>query len=202
MRAVKFFPFLALVFGLLLAPSPGYSQDDETIPGGPQEAAPAEPALPDDLVIPEEAAAPAPTAAPAKAPKKSKKGKKSAKSSKSGKKTSGKKSSGKSSKSAKATKPRPHGLTKPLSDFELARYQYCGSDKDCMVAQNGCCDCANGGEDVAVNKERFDAFRARFDCLYVNCGDKEAVPACTSGVVSCVNHKCLYVGDGPPDERF
>lgn len=88
--------------------------------------------------------------------------------------------------------PAASGNTTPLSDFELARYQYCGKDSDCTIAINGCCDCANGGTEVAVNKERLEVFRKRFDCLYVQCGSEPADPPCESGVVSCLNHRCAY----------
>lgn len=83
--------------------------------------------------------------------------------------------------------------TEPLDDFELGKYQYCGTDRDCVVATNGCCDCANGGDDVAVNKERLEAFRARFDCLHTACTERAAIPPCGSGVVSCVSHRCQYM---------
>ena len=82
--------------------------------------------------------------------------------------------------------------TQPLSEFELGKYQYCGDDLDCVVSTNGCCDCANGGEDVAVNKERLSAFKANFECLNATCGTKEPVEPCGIGVVSCVNHRCEY----------
>lgn len=94
------------------------------------------------------------------------------------------------------------GQTRPLSEFELGRYQYCGSDRDCVAANNGCCDCANGGGDVAVNRERLAAFEARFDCLYVSCGEKDTVPPCGSGIISCVNHKCVYFSNGSLEEKF
>ena len=84
------------------------------------------------------------------------------------------------------------GNTTPISPFELAKYQYCGSDADCVGEINGCCDCANGGEEVAINKERIAAFRANFECLHVACGDKAPETPCFSGVVSCVNHRCKY----------
>lgn len=84
------------------------------------------------------------------------------------------------------------GNTKALSDFELAKYQYCGQDSDCVIAINGCCDCVNGGIEVAVNKDRVEAFRKRFECLHVKCGMKKADPPCKSGVVSCVSHRCRY----------
>ncbi len=80
----------------------------------------------------------------------------------------------------------------PLSEFELGKYQYCGTDADCIKAMNGCCDCANGGQDVAVNRERYNDFRARFDCLNINCTERARIPSCGSGVVSCVKHTCQY----------
>lgn len=108
-------------------------------------------------------------------------------------KTTKTKSASKTKASAKPTvTPKPVGNTSPLGDFELARYQYCGKDSDCVVSANGCCDCANGTKEVAVNKERLQAFRERFDCLYFQCGTKRADPPCQSGVVSCLNHRCVY----------
>ena len=83
--------------------------------------------------------------------------------------------------------------SEPLDAFELGRYQYCGQDSDCVVATNGCCDCANGGEDVAVAKERLEDFKSRFNCLKTPCTKKAAVPPCGSGLVSCIEHKCKYV---------
>ena len=114
------------------------------------------------------------------------------------------------SEPAKITKPKSKpkakpklGAVTPINDFELGRYQYCGADSDCVVATNGCCDCANGGKDVSVNKERLADFQKRFDCLYSKCGDKPSDPICGSGVVSCVMHKCQYFppGEGVED-RF
>jgi len=98
--------------------------------------------------------------------------------------------------------PRTLGSTGPLSAFELGRYQYCGEDRDCVFAVNGCCDCANGSEDVSVNRERLEAFRSRFSCLYVACGEKTREPTCGSGIVSCVNHKCRYFTDAAVDQEF
>ncbi len=104
-------------------------------------------------------------------------------------------------KKPEQVKPKFEGTTKPLSSYELGRYQYCGDDRDCMPAVNGCCDCANGGEDVAVNRERFESFRARFSCLSVGCGEKNG-QKCGTGLVSCVNHKCRYFSDRTLDQKF
>ncbi len=84
------------------------------------------------------------------------------------------------------------GNTTPLSPFELAKYQYCGQDSDCVGAINGCCDCANGGQEIALNKDRLEAFRKNFECLQFACGDKSPETPCFSGVVSCVEHRCKY----------
>ncbi len=92
--------------------------------------------------------------------------------------------------------------TKPISGFELGKYQYCGEDRDCVPAVNGCCDCANGGEDVAVNRERLEAFRSRFECLNVSCSEKSREPVCGSGLVSCLNHKCKYFSERSLGDKF
>lgn len=85
--------------------------------------------------------------------------------------------------------------TKPISDVDLKRYQYCGADTDCVKANNGCCDCANGGADVSVSAERLQEFNLRFECEKARCTKMAAVPECGSGVVSCVNHQCRYFTD-------
>ncbi len=96
---------------------------------------------------------------------------------------------------AKETPGPGAGNTKPLSDFELARYQYCGDDRDCTIVVNGCCDCANGGQEVAISRDRVEAFKKRFECLYAQCEHRPAVPPCKNGVVSCLDHKCKYFDD-------
>ena len=95
-------------------------------------------------------------------------------------------------KGKKAKKPPVEVKGQPLNETELKKYQYCGSDEDCTVANNGCCDCANGGADVSVSKDRLVDFNLRFDCESRPCTMKAAVPACGTGVVSCVNHQCRY----------
>ena len=80
-----------------------------------------------------------------------------------------------------------------LSDFQLQKYQYCGSDSDCVYAINGCCDCVNGGQNVAINKNRLADFKAQFSCERVGCTRIAAEQPCgSSGVVSCVHHRCKY----------
>ena len=82
--------------------------------------------------------------------------------------------------------------TAPMSDSELGHFQYCGEDADCIKANNGCCDCANGGADVAVSKKLLEEFNQQFECLNTACTEMAATPPCGSGVISCVNHKCRY----------
>ena len=79
---------------------------------------------------------------------------------------------------SRAAKENYKKTIKPLNDFEVGKYQYCGSDRDCVAAINGCCNCVNGGVEVAVNKERLEAFRNRFDCLKAKCGKKIPRPPC------------------------
>lgn len=81
-----------------------------------------------------------------------------------------------------------------ISDKDLLAYQYCGKDSDCMPVINGCCQCMQGDKFVAINRERHEAFQARFSCESVLCPKLETVSySCEDGVVTCVNHRCLYV---------
>lgn len=83
-------------------------------------------------------------------------------------------------------------VSRALDEVELARYQYCSNDSDCVYAVNGCCDCANGGENAAVNIKNYAEFRSRFKCQRVACTYKTANPVCGSGVVSCISNRCKY----------
>lgn len=83
--------------------------------------------------------------------------------------------------------------TTPLPETDIREYQGCSSDSDCVVAVNGCCDCANGGQDVAVNKGRMTDFRLRFNCENIVCTQLATEPPCGSGVVTCVSHQCRYI---------
>ncbi len=85
--------------------------------------------------------------------------------------------------------------TKPstgeISEYELSKYQYCGNDDDCIVVSNGCCDCANGSEDVSINKDKLEDFKSRFNCLNYTCSSNSA-HECADGVVSCISNQCHY----------
>lgn len=97
---------------------------------------------------------------------------------------------------ARQSAGRSKETTKPLSSFEVGRYQYCGKDSDCVWATNGCCDCNSGAQDVAVNKERLQAFKERFACSQYACPKRPPLPPeCGQGVITCVNHKCQYITD-------
>jgi hypothetical protein len=85
-----------------------------------------------------------------------------------------------------------HRVYKPLPHSELDAYRSCESDEQCVWANNGCCDCANGGEDVAVRADKKAAFRARFQCDNTPCTVVGAVPACGTGIVACERGVCVY----------
>ncbi|MEI6093373.1 MAG: hypothetical protein WCQ47_06795 [bacterium] len=86
--------------------------------------------------------------------------------------------------------------TTPLSDTETLKYRTCNTDADCIVAENGCCDCANGGADISVNVDKLPEFRQNFSCKNVMCTEKAAVPACGSGTISCKANLCEYTSKG------
>ncbi len=83
-------------------------------------------------------------------------------------------------------------LTAPMPAAELAAYQSCTQNGDCVYVTNGCCDCANGGEDAAINRSLLSAFQSRFDCGAAMCTLMAAIPPCGSGAVGCQQGKCTY----------
>lgn len=82
--------------------------------------------------------------------------------------------------------------TQPLTAEELKSYQDCKTDTDCVYANNGCCDCVNGGEAIAVHKDRIEKFKQRFSCRDIVCTMRGAVPACDSGKARCEKGLCRY----------
>ncbi len=82
--------------------------------------------------------------------------------------------------------------TSPIPDSNLVQFQSCQSDTNCVFANNGCCDCANGGEEVAVNSNMLEDFESQFDCAGILCTLKGRSPACGTGTISCQNGLCSY----------
>ncbi len=81
-----------------------------------------------------------------------------------------------------------------LGEKDLLAYQYCGKDSDCMQVINGCCQCVQGDSYVAINKERLQAFQARFACEQASCPKSEPISySCEDGLVTCLSHRCQYV---------
>jgi hypothetical protein len=94
----------------------------------------------------------------------------------------------------------PNPAMQPISAAETVPYRQCTQDTDCIVVQNGCCSCANGGEDIAIHRDRREAFQARFDCTKgVFCTEVGAVVPCGSGQARCVDASCAYIAptNGP-----
>ena len=78
----------------------------------------------------------------------------------------------------------------PLPTEAVKEYQVCAEDSDCVVAQNGCCDCANGGEDVAINKNKKVNFLAQFSCEAIMCTQLARIPGCGKEEVECAQGLC------------
>ena len=83
-------------------------------------------------------------------------------------------------------------LNAPMPDSDLVKYQGCMMVSDCVYVNNGCCDCANGGEEIAINSTMALDFLAQFDCRDVSCTLIARTPECGSGLVSCENQLCNY----------
>lgn len=90
-----------------------------------------------------------------------------------------------------------------LSPSELEEYQECTTDDECITVTNGICDCANGGQDVAINANRLDSFNKIF-------GDKVGIctmmlPLIPCGVGAgntCVNNLCKFNACRDPMEAL
>lgn len=79
----------------------------------------------------------------------------------------------------------------PLSRADTLRYRECSQDSECVYVTNGCCDCANGGEDMAINASLVSEFRDNFSCSF-SCTLRGAIPPCGSGTVACKAGFCEY----------
>jgi hypothetical protein len=87
---------------------------------------------------------------------------------------------------------KPAALRERMPAAELATYQRCTSDADCIWITNGCCDCANGGVEVAIARDRKGAFEARFDCGNLPCTSRGREIECGTGSVACENTLCVF----------
>jgi hypothetical protein len=80
-------------------------------------------------------------------------------------------------------------VDEPLPDDLTLEYRACETDADCVLALNGCCDCANGGRDIAVSRARLTDFTARFRC---SGACTERAGDCGRGTISCLNKLCTF----------
>jgi hypothetical protein len=85
-------------------------------------------------------------------------------------------------------------FAEPMPTHLTLDYRACTNDADCVLAQNGCCDCANGGEDIAVRRDRAAAFRERFRC---EDGCTEIGGSCGQGTITCEEQLCVYRPPAP-----
>lgn len=83
-------------------------------------------------------------------------------------------------------------LATTLSESEVRAFQSCHTDEECVAATNGCCDCANGGTDIAIRKDSQGAFEAQKNCGEVMCTAMARLVPCRSGKVSCRDSVCQY----------
>lgn len=81
----------------------------------------------------------------------------------------------------------------PLPISSLVEYRRCERDEQCTWVNNGCCDCANDGEDIAVAVDKKEAFRARFDCSDTPCTAMDIDPPCGTGKAACEAGLCVFL---------
>ena len=85
-------------------------------------------------------------------------------------------------------------FSEPMQDHLTLEYRACKVDTDCVLALNGCCDCANGGDDIAIARDKVSAFKARFSCTG---GCTERGGNCGQGTITCENNLCMYKAPAP-----
>lgn len=89
----------------------------------------------------------------------------------------------------------PTKLSNPRTD--LAPLQRCDDASECVRVDNGCCNCANGGDTISINRKFEKEFRTSFDCEGVVCTERAG--DCLFREPACVNHLCVL---GPQKQRF
>ena len=82
--------------------------------------------------------------------------------------------------------PNTRDHTSPLPEGQLRQYQACYHASECVRVDNGCCDCANGGDTIAINRKFEKVFRENFDCRRIICPQRPgdcnfSEPACENG---------------------
>jgi hypothetical protein len=85
--------------------------------------------------------------------------------------------------------PSTRKYREPMEEHFTREYRACERDGDCVYANNGCCDCANGGASIAVRRDLYTAFRARFSCTGP-C--TEMGGSCNDGTVACEDKLCTF----------
>ncbi len=60
----------------------------------------------------------------------------------------------------------------PLPASKYKKHQFCRHTADCVRVDNGCCDCANGGDTIAIHRKFEAKFRAQFKCDGIACPQK------------------------------
>jgi hypothetical protein len=91
----------------------------------------------------------------------------------------------------------PAAFSGPRGAADLAPFQACDDASECIRVDNGCCDCANGGSTVSINRKFEKEFRSLFDCRGVICSQK--VGACLYREPQCDGGRCVL---GPQRQLF
>lgn len=83
-----------------------------------------------------------------------------------------------------------------LTDDQLKEFQECSEDAECVYVDNGCCDCANGGKEAAVNVTKVADFKKALDCSDARCTELARIPECGTGQIKCNEGLCTFASCG------
>jgi hypothetical protein len=85
-------------------------------------------------------------------------------------------------------------LVGALPERDLVRFQRCARDEDCTWTTNGCCDCANGGNEIGIARSQETSFKKSLACATKNipCTMMAIEPACGTGEIKCEASRCVF----------
>lgn len=81
-----------------------------------------------------------------------------------------------------------------VPERDLAAFQRRARDEDRTWATNGCCDCANGGNEIGIARNQDAAFKKRLARGTKNrpCTMMAIELACGTGEIKCEASRCVF----------
>ena len=85
-----------------------------------------------------------------------------------------------------------------FEEEQLGTLKYCKDNSECVIVQNGCCDCNNNGKVIPINKNYQDYWNKNLKEL---CGGIGCYPfisediSCSFNEAKCIYNQCVFEGE-------